>query len=53
MGKASSCREGFKPEAPLKGSPIEGAKSKDSFLDSDKGEAIQAEALQVKYEIMR
>ena len=45
--------KGFKQEAPLKGSPIEGAKSKDSLLDSDKGEAIQAEALQIKYEIER
>ena len=57
MGTASSreCyyREGFKQEAPLKGSPIEEAKSKDSSLNSDKGKAIQAEALQVKYEIMR
>ena len=47
------CGEGFKKEAPLKGSLIEGAKSKDSLLNSDKGEAIQAKALQVKYEIMR
>ena len=47
------CREGFKQEAPLKGSLIEGAKSKDSLLNSDKGEAVQAEALQIKYEIMR
>ena len=57
MGIASSrkcyCEEGFKQEAPLKGSPIEGAKSKDSLLGSDKSKAIQAEALQVKYEIMR
>ena len=37
----------------MKGSLIEGAKSKDSLLNSDKGRAIQAEALQVKYEIMR
>ena len=57
MGTAISrkcyCREGFKQEASLKGSPIDSAKSKDSLLSSDKGEAIQAEALQVKYEIMR
>ena len=57
MGIAGSkkcyCREGFTQEAPLKGSLIEGAKSKDSLLDSDKGEVIQAEALQVKYVIMR
>ena len=32
---------------------MEGAKSKDSLLDSEKGKAIQAEALQVKCEIMR
>ena len=37
----------------MTGSPVEGAKSKDSLLNSDKGEAIQAEALQIKYEIMR
>ena len=45
--------DGFKEEAPLKVRPIEGAKSKDSLLDLDKGEAIQAEVLQVKYEIMK
>ena len=39
------CREGFKQEAPLEVSPIEGAKSKDSLFDLDKGEAIQTEAL--------
>ena len=39
------CGECFKQEAPLKGSLIEDAKSKDSFLNLDKGEAIQAEAL--------
>ena len=57
MGTAGSrkcyCGEGFKQEAPLKGSPIGGAKSKDSFFNSDKGKAIQAEALQVKYKIMK
>ena len=37
----------------MKGSLIEGAKSKDSLLNLDKGEVIQVEALQVKYEIMR
>ena len=47
------CKEGFKQEATWKGSLIEGVRSKDSLLNSDKGEAIQAEALQVKYEIMR
>ena len=47
------CGDGFKQEAPLKGSLIEGAKSKDSFLNLDKGEASQAEVLQVKYEIMK
>ena len=55
MGAAGSrkcyCGEDFKHEAPLKGSSIEGAKSKDSLLNT--GEAIQAEALQVKYDIMR
>ena len=53
MGTASSrkwyCGEGLKQEAPLKVSPIEGAKSKDSLLDSGKGKTIQAETLQVKY----
>ena len=34
-------------------SPIEGAKSKDSLLNLGKGEAIQAEVLQVKYKIMK
>ena len=57
MGKAGSrmchCGEDFKQETPLKRSLIEGAKSRDSLLNLDKGEAIQAEALQVKYEIMR
>ena len=57
MGTASSrkcnCEEGFKQEVPLKGSLIGGAKSKDSLLNSDKGKAIQAEALQVKYEVMQ
>ena len=37
----------------MKVSPIEGAKSKDSLLNLDKGEAIQAEVLQVKYEFMK
>ena len=46
------CGNGFKQEVSLKVSPIDGAKSKDSLLDLDKGEAIQAEVLQVKYEIM-
>ena len=32
---------------------IEGAKSKDSLLDLDRGEAIQAELLHMKYEIMK
>ena len=38
---------------PLKGSLIDGAKSKDSLFNLDKGKAIQAEVLQVKYKIMR
>ena len=37
----------------MKVSPIEGAKSQGSSLNSDNGEAIQAETVQVKYEIMR
>ena len=37
----------------MKGSLIEGAKSKDSLLNLDKGKAIQVEVLQVKYKIMR
>ena len=55
MGTAGSrrcyCGEGFKQQAPLKGSPIEGAKSKDYLLNSDKGEAIQAEPLEAEDEI--
>ena len=55
MGTAGSrkcyCGEGVKQEAPLKGSLIEGAKSKDSLLNLE-GKAIQAEVLQVKYKIM-
>ena len=34
-------------------SPIEGAESKDSLLDFDKSELINAEALQVKFKIMK
>ena len=46
-------RAGFKQEAPLKGSLIEGAESKGSIPNLEKGESIKAEALQVKFSIMK
>ena len=47
------CGKGFKQEAPLKVSLIEGAESKNSLLDLGKGKKINAKALQVKFKIMK
>ena len=46
-------RGSFKWEAPLKGSLIGGAESEGSIPNVDSGEKIEAEALQVKFEIMK
>ena len=47
------CRKDAKQEAPLKMSPIVGAEYKDSVLNLDKCELMNAEALQVKFKIMK
>ena len=44
---------GGKQEAPLKVSLIEGAESKGTILNLDKGKKINTEALQLKFEIMK
>ena len=48
-----NCREGVKQETLLKVSPTGGGESKGSILNLDKGEKINTEALQVKFEIMK
>ena len=45
--------KGFKQEAPLKVTLIEGTESKGSILDFDNGEVINAEALQVKFKVRK